>query len=174
VRTKILVDGGELDFQEWFVARRHQDPVRGLRFEGAEDARPAPGVAEAIEDADAVVLAPSNPFVSIRPILAVPGIERALHARGGGVAAMSPLVGGRALRGPLAGMMESLGHESSAVGIARLYAGLVDVFLLDRVDAALAPEIEALGMRPAVCSTVMVDPRKRIHVGRQVLQAVSG
>ena len=109
LRTKIQTADGELDFQEWFVRRRHADRVDGVRFEGAEESRPAPGVVEAIAEADVVVIAPSNPFVSIRPILAVPGIEEALRERR--VAAISPLVGGKALRGPLAEMMASLGHE---------------------------------------------------------------
>jgi LPPG:FO 2-phospho-L-lactate transferase len=172
LRTRIQTDEGELDFQEWFVGRRHADAVRGVRFAGAEDARPAPGVLDALRDADAIVIAPSNPFVSIDPILAVPGIADAIRAHGGRVAAVSPLVGGRAIRGPLAGMMETLGHEPTALGVARLYAGLVSVFVLDRADALLADEVRALGVRPVVCETVMVDPAAREHVGRQVLEGV--
>ncbi len=172
VRTKIATDGGELEFQEWFVGRRHADPVRGVRYEGAAAAKPAPGVLEAISEADAVVIAPSNPFVSIGPILAVPTVEAALRERGGPVAAVSPLVAGRAVRGPLAGMMETLGHEPTAVGVARLYAGLVDTFVLDQADAARAADVEALGLRPHVCETVMVDPQRREEVGRQVLEGV--
>jgi LPPG:FO 2-phospho-L-lactate transferase len=174
VRTKILTDAGELDFQEWFVARRHQDSVREVRYDGAENAQPGAGVVDAIASADAVVIAPSNPFVSIMPILAVPGVEAALHARGGGVAAVSPLVGGHALRGPLVGMMETLGHEPSALGIARLYTGLTDVFVLDRKDAELAGAVDGLGMRAVVCDTVMVDPSRRADVGRQILRGVIG
>lgn len=172
LRTKVATDAGELDFQTWFVGRRHADPVRGVRYEGAERARPAPGVLEAIREADAVLVAPSNPFVSIRPILAVPGIEAALRAAGAPVAAVSPLVDGRAIRGPLAGMMQTLGHEPTALGVARLYAGLADVFVLDRADAALASRVEALGLRPVVCETVMVAPESRREVGRQVLEGV--
>jgi LPPG:FO 2-phospho-L-lactate transferase len=163
---------GELDFQTWFVRRRHEDEVRGLRYEGAAEARPAPGVLEAIRTARAVVLAPSNPFVSIEPILAVSGVRDAVAAHPL-VAAVSPIVGGRAIRGPLARMMASLGHEPSALGVARLYAGLASVFVLDRADAALAPEVEKLGLRPAVCETVMVDPACRAAVGRQVLEALA-
>jgi LPPG:FO 2-phospho-L-lactate transferase len=172
LRTRIQTDGGELDFQEWFVGRRHADAVRGVRFAGAEDARPAPGVLDALRDADAIVIAPSNPFVSIDPILAVPGIADTIRAHGGPVAAVSPLVGGRAIRGPLAGMMETLGHEPTALGVARLYAGLVGVFVLDRADASLADEVRALAVRPVVCETVMVDPAARERVGRQVLEGV--
>ena len=112
LRTKVVTDEGELDFQQWFVARRHADPVRSVRYHGADEARPALGVLEAIGEADLVVIAPSNPFVSIRPILAVPGIEDALANKR--VAAISPLVSGKAIRGPLAEMMTSLGHEPSA------------------------------------------------------------
>lgn len=172
VRTRIATDGGELDFQEWFVARRHADPVRGVRYAGAEAARPAPGVLEALREADAIVLAPSNPFVSIRPILAVPGIEDAIRAHPGPVAAVSPIVAGRAVRGPLAGMLETLGHEPTALGVARLYRSLAGVFVLDRADASLAGEVKALGLRAAVCETVMVDPAVREHVGRQILEGV--
>ena len=171
LRTYVQTDAAELDFQTWFVGRRHADPVRGVRYEGAEAARPAPGVVEAIAGADAVFLAPSNPFVSIGPILAVPGVREALH-RHPRVAAVSPLVGGRAIRGPLAGMMETLGHEPTALGVARLYGGLADVFVLDRADAGLAADVEALGLRSVVCETVMVDPSAREEVGRQVLERV--
>jgi LPPG:FO 2-phospho-L-lactate transferase len=174
LRTRILTDEGELEFQEWFVARRHADPVRGLRYVGADEARPAPGVIEALREADAIVLAPSNPFVSIHPILAVPGIADAIRSHHGLVAAVSPIVAGRAVRGPLAGMMETLGYEPTALGVARLYRDLVGVFVLDRADASLAAEVEALGLRAVVCETVMVDPAGRERVGRQVLEGVFG
>jgi LPPG:FO 2-phospho-L-lactate transferase len=166
LRTKIQTADGELDFQEWFVRRRHADRVDGVRFEGAEESRPAPGVAEAIVEADVVVIAPSNPFVSIRPILAVPGIEEAL--RESRVAAISPLVGGKALRGPLAEMMASLGHEPGAAGVRALYGELVSVFVLDREDAALADTIPGA----VVCDTVMVLPERRAEVGRGLLEAI--
>ena len=166
LRTKIRTPDGELDFQEWFVKRRHADRVDGLRFEGAEDARPAPGVLEAIGDADFVVIAPSNPFVSIQPILAVPGIEAALRAKR--VAAVSPLVGGKALRGPLAEMMASLGHAPGAAGVRALYGALVSVFVVDREDEALAGDIPGA----VVCDTVMVLPERRAAVGRGLLEAI--
>ena len=166
VRTKIQTPDGELDFQDWFVRRRHADPVEGVRFEGADDSRPAPGVVEAISEADIVVIAPSNPFVSIRPILAVPGIEAAVREQR--VAAISPLVGGKALRGPLAEMMASLGHEPGAAGVRALYGDLASVFVLDREDAALADEIPGA----VVCDTVMVLPERRAEVGRGLLEAI--
>jgi LPPG:FO 2-phospho-L-lactate transferase len=166
LRTKIQTADGELDFQEWFVRRRHADRVDGVRFEGAEESRPAPGVADAIAEADVVVIAPSNPFVSIRPILAVPGIEKALRKKR--VAGVSPLVGGKALRGPLAEMMASLGHQPGAAGVRALYGDLVSVFVLDREDAALADTIPGA----VVCDTVMVLPERRAEVGRGLLEAI--
>jgi LPPG:FO 2-phospho-L-lactate transferase len=172
LRTFVEIEGGEVDFQSWFVGRRHADPVRGVRYEGAEAARPAPGVLGELEQARAVVIAPSNPFVSVGPILAVPGIRGAIEARRGNVAAVSPIVGGQAIRGPLAGMLETLGHEPTAVGVARIYAGLADAFVVDVADSALAPQIEALGLRPVVCETVMVDPGRRGDIGDRLLEAI--
>jgi len=166
LRTKIRTPDGELDFQEWFVQRGHADRVDGVRFDSAESARPAPGVLEAVAEADLVVIAPSNPFVSIQPILAVPGIEAALRERR--VAAVSPLVGGKAIRGPLAEMMASLGHGAGAAGVRALYGDLVSVFVLDREDEALAGDIPGA----VVCDTVMVSPERRAEVGRGILEAI--
>ena len=166
LRTKIQTPDGELDFQEWFVRRRHADRVDGVRFEGAEDARPAPGVLDAIKEADVVLIAPSNPFVSIQPILAVPGVEETLRTKH--VAAVSPLVGGKALRGPLAEMMASLGHQPGAAGVRAFYGDLVSTFVLDREDAPLADGIPGA----VVCDTVMVSPERRAEVGRGLLEAI--
>jgi len=162
LRTKIETEGDELDFQEWFVGRGHRDAVQGVRFAGAEDATPAPGVLNAIEDADLVVIAPSNPFVSIFPILAVAGIRQALAEKR--VAAISPLVGGRALRGPLVEMMKSLGHEPNSAGIAALYGDLVDL-----VVVAPGEEPPPGGVTSDI---VMVDPSTREEVGRTLLEAL--
>jgi LPPG:FO 2-phospho-L-lactate transferase len=162
LRTKIEAKDGELDFQEWFVARGHRDKVTGVRYDGADVARPAPGVLEALEAAELVVIAPSNPFVSIWPILAVPGIREALAARR--VAAVSPLVGGKAFRGPLAEMMVSLGHEPSAAGVAALYGDLVDVFVVAPGDQGPAGAVE--------CEIDMVAPDRRAEVGRKLLEAL--
>jgi LPPG:FO 2-phospho-L-lactate transferase len=167
LRTKIETEDGELDFQEWFVARRHADPVRGVRYEGAERARPAPGVLAAIGDADLVVIAPSNPYVSVFPVLAVPGIREALGPKR--VAAVSPLVGGKTIRGPLAEMMDAQGHEPTARGVARLYGDLVDVFVLDPEDEELAGDLS----RAVVSPIVMVDPERRAEVGRKLLEALA-
>jgi LPPG:FO 2-phospho-L-lactate transferase len=168
LRTFVTTDAGELDFQTWFVARRHADTVHGVRYAAADGASPAPGVLDELAAADAVLIAPSNPFVSIGPILAVPGIRDAVRSARR-VAAVSPLVGGRAVRGPLVAMMTSLGHEPSALGVARLYTDLADTFVLDTADEALAGAVEELGLRAVVCDTVMVDPAMRGDVGRQVL-----
>jgi LPPG:FO 2-phospho-L-lactate transferase len=171
LRTRLTTADGELDFQTWFVRRRHADTVLGVSYEGAPSARPAPGVLEAIRDAEVVFVAPSNPFVSIDPILAVPGVAEAVRAHDR-VVAISPLVGGRALRGPLAEMLGSLGHEASAAGVARLYAGLAGSFVLHPEDAGEAPAIEALGLRAIVAPIVMADPATRESVGRAILEAL--
>jgi LPPG:FO 2-phospho-L-lactate transferase len=162
LRTKIQTEEGELDFQEWFVARGHRDRVAGLRYEGAEETTPAPGVLEAIAAAELVVIAPSNPFVSIFPILAIPGIQEAVAAKR--VAAISPLAAGKAFRGPLAEMMGSLGHEASAAGVAALYGALVDVFVVAPGDAGPPGAV--------TCDIDMVAPDRRADVGRQLLEAL--
>ncbi|MGH3032511.1 MAG: 2-phospho-L-lactate transferase [Gaiellaceae bacterium] len=164
VRTFVATPAGELPFQTWFVERGHADPVTAVRYEGAEAARPAPGILDVLEAADLVFLAPSNPFTSVLPILAVPTIREALAAKR--VVAVSPLVGGRALRGPLAEMMVSLGHEPGARGIADLYGDLVTDLVVDRADAGSVPGA-------LVAPIVMVDAAVREEVGRAVLEAVS-
>ena len=170
--TRVLTDDGEIEFQQYFVARRAQDSVRGLRFPGAAAARPAPGVLEALSMADAVVIAPSNPFVSIQPLLEVPGVREALGTTQAPRIAISPIVGGAAVKGPAAEMLRSLGHEVSALGVARLYEGLLDCFVLDTADAALAPDVERLGMRAVVTGTMMTDDARRASLAEDVLRAV--
>jgi LPPG:FO 2-phospho-L-lactate transferase len=175
VATALATDDGWLEFQEYFVHRRQTPEVRALRFDGIESARPTPEVVAAFDDAAAMVIGPSNPLVSIGPILAVPGMRACVAAargRGARMAAVSPIIGGRALKGPADRMLASLGHESSALGVARLYADLVDVFVLDAADAALAPEIEALGLRTLVTETVMGDDASRARLAGEVLRAV--
>jgi LPPG:FO 2-phospho-L-lactate transferase len=163
VRTFLTTPAGELDFQTWFVARRHADAVLALRYEGAERALPAPGVLEAIAAARVVFLAPSNPFVSVLPILAIPGIREALAPKR--VVAVSPLVGGRALRGPLREMLASLGHEPGVRGIAALYDGIATDVLVDPADAGELPGA-------LVAPIVMVAPEARAAVGSGVLEAI--
>jgi LPPG:FO 2-phospho-L-lactate transferase len=157
LRTFIGTDHGELGFQHWLVGRRAVDLVRSVRFQGLP-ARPAPGVLEAIRGADVLVLAPSNPFVSLDPILAVEGVRDALVARRERVVAISPIIAGHAVKGPLAGMLETLGPAPGALGVARLLAPIASVFVLDEADAALVTEVEALGLRAIVVPTLMRDP----------------
>jgi LPPG:FO 2-phospho-L-lactate transferase len=156
LRTRIATDAGELEFQQWLVGRRAADAVRGVRFTGLP-ARPAPGVLEAISDADAIVLAPSNPFVSLDPILAVDGVRAAVEAQRERVVAISPIIAGKAVKGPLAGMLETLGPAAGAVGVARLLAPLASAFVLDEADAALAPAVAELGLRVILAPSLMRD-----------------
>ena len=173
VRTIVTTDDGDISFQEYFVRRRQEDEVKALRFEGSEQAQPAPGVLEAIRSASGIIIAPSNPLVSIGPILAVPGIREAIAATDAKVAAVSPIIGGRALKGPAARMLESLGHESSATGVAKVYADVLDVLVLDEEDRALAPEIEALGITPVVTNTIMRDAASRRALAEVTLESIS-
>lgn len=171
--TMVLTGEGELPFQEYFVRRRAHDEVRGFRFPGAAEATPAPGVLDALAGADVVAIAPSNPFVSIGPLLEVAGVRDALASADGHRVAVSPIVGGQAVKGPAAAMLRSLGHEVSAVGVARLYRGLVDTFVLDAVDAALVPAVAALGLRAVAVDTMMRGEEGRERVARAVLEAVT-
>ncbi|MGI8684696.1 MAG: 2-phospho-L-lactate transferase [Acidimicrobiales bacterium] len=175
VETRITVAGPavgtsvEIGFQEWFVGRRHAVPVERVRFRGADEARPAPGVLAAIAAADTVVICPSNPLVSIGPILAVPGVADAVRARRDDVVAVSPIVAGAALRGPADSLLRDLGHESSVVGVARLYAPLAATLVVDDADAELAPGVEAAGMRCVVAPTVMRGRAEAATLGRVVV-----
>lgn len=175
VRTIIGVVGvGSLPFQEYLVKRRGRGRVRTVRFDGIGSAKPAPGVLAALRGADAVILPPSNPIVSIDPILALRGVRSALRGRRHRVAAISPLVGGLPVKGPLHRMLRGLGHEVSAVGVARLYRDLAGLFVLDRQDAALAPRIRDLGMRVLVTNTVMRTRADSKRLARRVLEALQG
>jgi len=160
LRTMItLADTGEeIGFQDYFVARRHAVPVKGVRVAGAPEARSAPGVLDAIASAGTVVVAPSNPIVSIGPVLAVPGVQEAVEARRDTVVAISPLVGGRALKGPADRLLRELGHEESVVGVARLYAPFTGTLVIDEADADRADEVRAEGLRCVVTDTIMRDP----------------
>jgi LPPG:FO 2-phospho-L-lactate transferase len=177
VETRLTVAGPdpdtsrEIGFQEYFVQRRHAVAVTAVRFDGAEQATPAPGVLESIAAADRVVLCPSNPIVSIGPVLAVPGVEAAVAARRDDVVAVSPLVGGVALRGPADRLMAELGHQPSVVGVARLYASLVGTLVVDEADAALAGAVEAEGVRCLVAPSVMTGRAEAAALARAVLDA---
>ena len=162
VATMVTLDdetpeGTEVGFQDYFVGLRHEVPIRSVRFAGSEDARPGPGVLESLHGAPTVVIAPSNPTVSIGPLLAVPGIADTLAARRTDVVAVSPIVDGAALKGPADRMLRELGHEPTVVGVARLYRDVAATLVVDRVDAALAGAVEAEGMACVVADTVMTD-----------------
>ncbi len=169
VRTRVRTRHGELDFQTYFVRRRCRDAVLGVRFEGAARARPAPGVLHAIRSAAGIILCPSNPIISIGPILAVPGIRDALRATRAPIAAISPIVRGRALKGPAARMMKSLGLRAGAAQVAELYRDFLDVFVLDRADRAQSGAVAALGIRPVITNTIMRDLRASKALARAVL-----
>jgi LPPG:FO 2-phospho-L-lactate transferase len=160
LRTMLTVSGeeGEVAFQDYFVRRRHAVEVTGVRVDGAEAATPAPGVLDAIEAAAHVVVAPSNPIVSIGPLLAVPGVREAVTARRDDVVAISPIVGGKALKGPADRLLRELGHESSVVGVARLYAPIAGTLVIDEVDAEHAGAVQNAGLRCVVTDTIMRDP----------------
>jgi LPPG:FO 2-phospho-L-lactate transferase len=177
VHTEVRTDAGWLEFQDYFVRQRQQPTVREVRFVGIEDAELTPEVDAALEQSDAIVIAPSNPFVSVQPILAVAGIDAGLQTartRGTPVVAVSGIVGGKALKGPADRMLTSLGHEVSALGVARLYTGIADVFVLDERDAALEPAIADLGLRVLVTDTIMADDAGRARLAADVLAAAAG
>lgn len=158
LRTRLTTDDGrDLSFQEYFVREQHGVAVTEVRFVGADTAAPAPGVLDALRDAECVVVAPSNPVVSIGPLLAVPGVADALVAARERTVAVSPIVGGAALKGPADRLLRELGHEASVVGIARWYAPFASSLVIDEVDADLAPLVEAEGLRCIVAPSVMVD-----------------
>jgi LPPG:FO 2-phospho-L-lactate transferase len=155
IPTMIETDEGVLNFQEYLVKRRAEPVVRGIRFEGAERAQPAPKVLPAIRDADRIIICPSNPLISIGPILAVPGVREALQARRNDVIAVCPIVGGKSLKGPSDKMLAELGHHVSALGVAKLYSDFSGTFVIDSQDEQQAEAIAAVGMRVVVLPTVM-------------------
>jgi LPPG:FO 2-phospho-L-lactate transferase len=161
----------EISFQEYFVGRQHSVPVTAVRFAGAEATRPGPGVLAAIAEAERVVIAPSNPIVSIGPVLAVPGVREAVVDRRADVVAVSPIVAGAALKGPADRLLQELGHESSVVGVARLYAEVAATLVIDTADAELAELVEAEGVHCVVADTIMSSPEAAAALGRTVLGA---
>jgi LPPG:FO 2-phospho-L-lactate transferase len=172
VQTWVYTGEGRLPFQEYFVARQCQPVVQGFAFEGTDRAQPAPGVLEALRQADLVVFCPSNPWVSIDPILAVPGIRETLLGRP--VVAVSPIIGGETIKGPAAKMYQELGIQPSALAVARHYAGLITGFVIDRVDEALEGEIQALDVRTLVAETVMRSMQDRQKLAEVVLEFYGG
>ena len=172
VRTEVRIDEGWVDFQDYFVARHQEPEVRDVRFLGVEKAHVTNDARDAIDAAKVVVIAPSNPIVSIGPILALRGVRQAIgqaRMRGARVVAVSGIVGGKALKGPADRMLSSLGYEPSALGVAKIYADIATDFVLDDVDAAFAPQIQALGLRTQVTDTIMTDDAARARLAGEVL-----
>jgi len=174
VSTVLETAEGRLEFQEYFVRRGQRDEVLGIELRGIEEARPTEGVLAAISGADAIVLCPSNPVVSIGPILALPGVMEILASSSVPKVAVSPIVGGRALKGPADRMLASLGHEVSATGVARMYAGLVDGMVIDRIDENERAGIEGIGMRVLVTESVMRDAEDRARLASETLEFGAG
>ena len=169
--VSLLEEGIEVPFQEYFVQRHHSVPVAAVRFAGADAARPSAAMLAALADADVVVVAPSNPLVSIAPIRALAGVDAALAARRDSVVAISPIVAGAALKGPADRMLAELGMEPSVVGVARLYAPIAAALVIDPADAALAPAVEAAGMRAVITESVMHTPEIGRELARRTLAA---
>jgi LPPG:FO 2-phospho-L-lactate transferase len=173
LRTMITISGeGEVGFQDYFVGRQHSVVVTALRFDGADRASSAPGVLDAIETAETIVIAPSNPLVSIGPVLAVAGIHDAVRAARDRTVAISPIVAGAALKGPADRMLRELGHEATVVGIANLYADIASVLVIDEADAGSAAEVEAAGIRCVVVPTIMSSPAAAAALATATLAAV--
>jgi len=174
VETRVdVVDEGEIGFQEYFVGRRHAVPARGVRYAGADEARPAPGVLGALGAAEMILICPSNPILSIAPLLAVPGVRTAVEKRRQDTVAVSPIVAGAAIKGPADRLLVELGHESSVVGVARLYAPLASTLVVDEADAGLAGAVEAEGMRCVVAPTVMYGAAEAETLARVCLRAAA-
>jgi len=172
VRTFVHTEAGRLAFQDYLVRRRARGRVRRIELSGARRARPAPGVLNALRTSAAIVIAPSNPLVSIAPILAVPGVRDVLRRRRERVVAVTPLVAGRPLKGPLHRMLRGLGHEVSPRGVARLYADVAGTFVLDARDRAAARTVAALGLRVVVTDTIMRTPAHAARLAARALDAL--
>jgi LPPG:FO 2-phospho-L-lactate transferase len=171
--TPILAAGTEISFQEYFVQRHHSVPISNVRFEGAENSKPAPGVLDAIESADLIVIAPSNPLVSIAPVLAVPGIRDALVRRRKNVIAVSPIIAGAALKGPADRMLAELGHDASVLGVAALYNEFVSTLVIDTADDSLKSAVESFGLNCIVTETIMSKPGVSESLARTVLSGAT-
>jgi len=171
VPTIIDSSEGALHFQEYLVNRRAEPVVRHIRFAGIESARPAPGVLEAISSADRIIICPSNPLISIGPILAVPGVREQLQAHKEKVFAVCPIVGGKSLKGPSDKMLAQLGHQPTALGVAKLYAPFTGTFIIDPADKNQSAAIAALGMKVAILPTVMKTLAQKRKLARSILSS---
>ena len=171
IATHIQTAAGLFDFEEYFVKRQHADEVQDVIFVGADRAKPAPGVLDALKQADAILIAPSNPIVSIGTILAVPSIHDTLHEASGMVVAVSPIVAGAPIKGPADKLLRGMGREVSAVGVARCYRDFLDVMVLDEQDAHLIEAVEDLGIPAVATNTIMRDDISKANLARVVLEA---
>ena len=169
VRTVLDTDAGTLSMQEYFVKRRAEPVVRSMQYVGARDAEPSPGFASALEAAAVIIICPSNPFLSVAPILAIPGVRDAIANHRAPRVAVSPIVGGAAVRGPAGKIMQELGADVSAVGVAREYREICDVLVLDSQDAALADAVAAEGVEAAVMPTIMQTDEDKVQLAERVL-----
>jgi LPPG:FO 2-phospho-L-lactate transferase len=170
LRTWVETAAGSFSFQEWFVARSHEDEVDGVRFEGAESAAAALGVLAALERADLILIAPSNPYVSIWPILAVGEIRAALEARSVPCVAVSPLIGGKTVKGPADRMLARMAGGTTPVHVTQCYLGVIDALVFDEADAEHAEAVAALGVRPVVTQTLMRDVESRRRLADAALE----
>jgi LPPG:FO 2-phospho-L-lactate transferase len=173
LRTSVDTPNGSFPFQQWFVARAHRDPVDRVRYENASDARPAPGVLEALHEAELILIGPSNPFLSVGPILAVRRIRSALERRRVPCVGVSPLIGGHAVMGPAAAMLERLQGGTGPAHVAQCYAGLIDALVIDVADGDVTDDVSALGVRPVVTQTLMRDAAARRRLAEVALDTVA-
>ena len=176
VRTFLQTDLGELPMQEYFVRNRSEPPVKTVSYQGANDARPAGEFERALDEAELVVLCPSNPLLSTGPILALAGVREALAAKVDSRVrvAVSPIIGGEAVRGPAAKIMTELNYEATCLGVARMYQDICDIFVIDEQDAELAPAISDLGMTPLVAQTIMYTESDKVALARLIIQLGGG
>ncbi len=170
VATKIKTPAGVLEFQEYFVKRKFEDQVQDVTYEGANLAAPAPGVVPAIEKTDLIILCPSNPILSIGPIMAIPGIRESVSKTRAKIVGISPIVGGKAIKGPLDKMMESLGLEVSPFGVAQLYAGLMKGYVIDQQDKSTTQKISGLGMKVLATNTLMTSLQSKAQLAADTLK----
>ncbi len=170
VATKIKTPDGTLEFQEYFVKRRFQDKVVDVTYQGASNATPAPGVLSAIDKTELIIFCPSNPILSIGPILALPDIRKAVAKTHAKIVGISPIVGGRSIKGPLDRMMESLSLEVSPFGVAKLYKGLMRGFVIDEVDRSISPRIEEIGMKVSSTRTIMDSQEAKVRLAQETLK----
>tara|TARA_B100000700_G_scaffold331285_1_gene462852 strand:+ start:113 stop:1045 length:933 start_codon:yes stop_codon:yes gene_type:complete len=171
--TLIITDSAKLEFQEYFVQRKTEANVKDIQFPGAKFSSPAPGVLDAISKADFIIFAPSNPFVSIDPILAVPQIREHIIASSAQKIAISPIVGGQAIKGPAAKMMKSMGHAVSPLGVAKIYQKLIDTFIFDIQDSHLTKEINKLNIKTMTMDTIMDNRLKRISFAKEFITKIN-